>query len=112
MGTNNDCIVPGAIPPMPPNIINAYKAGKLIIFVGAGMSRLMNLPGWDQLAENLINIAYPNYKEQYLIKNQIHSPKERISIAYEKCKCENRLKEYYDAFEKAKRKNMQTTWIL
>ena len=64
MGTNNDCIVPGAIPPMPPNIINAYKAGKLIIFVGAGMSRLMNLPGWDQLAENLINIAYPNYKEQ------------------------------------------------
>lgn len=101
MGTNNDCIVPGAIPPMPPNIINAYKAGKLIIFVGAGMSRLMNLPGWDQLAENLINIAYPNCKEQYLIKNQIHSPKERISIAYEKCKCENRLKEYYDAFEKA-----------
>lgn len=45
MGTNNDCIVPGAIPPMPPNIINAYKAGKPIIFVGAGMSRHL-LSAW------------------------------------------------------------------
>lgn len=39
------------VPPVPEEIIRAANEANLVIFVGAGVSRLMGCPSWDQLAD-------------------------------------------------------------
>lgn len=58
-------------------IIKALKSGKLIIFVGAGMSVHLEIPGWrefalkylDLVSENK-NLAFMNYKTKESLKNE------------------------------------------
>ena len=42
------------IPRIPPEIENAGQAGELVVFVGAGVSRLINCPSWDGFADKLL----------------------------------------------------------
>jgi hypothetical protein len=45
---------PNPIPTLPPQIVQAAQEGRLVIFVGAGISRLMGCPSWEQLADRCI----------------------------------------------------------
>ena len=38
----------------PPEVIDAALDGKLVVFVGAGVSRLAGLPGWDGWAKGVL----------------------------------------------------------
>ena len=49
--------------PLPPEILEAVNNENLVIFVGAGVSRLIGCKGWDQLAQNLVNRCFMIKKE-------------------------------------------------
>lgn len=88
------------IPKLPDKIIEAYKDHRLIIFVGAGMSRLMGCQGWEQMANDLIrNICSPAEAEQIL--NSTLSSKARITIADRKAKKNGKEDVFWETFKKA-----------
>ena len=82
-------------------LISAYENRELVFFLGAGVSRLMGLPGWDELATELIEGAYGNYKDRKNILDSIKSSKEKITIAYRKYCSDGREKEFFNIFGKA-----------
>ena len=82
-------------------ILNAFSKRKLVLFLGAGVSRLAGLPGWNELADTLIKKAFTKYSEQLEIFNNITNSKEKISIAHEEFKSINKLNEFYEYFGKA-----------
>lgn len=49
------------IPDVPDEIISASENEELVVFIGAGVSRLVNCLGWDQLSANLIKACYNHY---------------------------------------------------
>lgn len=58
-------------------IIKALKSGKLIIFVGAGMSVHLGIPSWREFALNYLQLVYKNkqltfmnYKTKESLKNE------------------------------------------
>ena len=67
----------------PDEIIQAGLNGELIIFVGAGVSMLLKLPSWDDLAnkalDELRKMKYLNYSEIDQLKQL--NPKKKLSIA-------------------------------
>lgn len=68
-------------------IIKAVNERKLIIFVGAGVSRLCGLPSWDQAANDLLEYCTKycddfNYAKKEKIINNIKDAKEKITIGY------------------------------
>jgi hypothetical protein len=72
------------VPDLPDEIIEAAKDGKLVLFVGAGLSVQMKLPSWGGLAkyalEDLRHERFIDYSEleQLLALND---PKKQLSIA-------------------------------
>ena len=64
-------------------IVDAAESGTLVVFIGAGISRLAGCPSWDEFAnkvlDELINDNF-NYYEASLIK-AIPDPRKRLSIA-------------------------------
>ncbi|MBK7446174.1 MAG: hypothetical protein IPJ45_09145 [Ignavibacteria bacterium] len=53
----------------------AIKNGKLIIFWGAGLSRIAGCKSWEELANNVIDGLTPfllNYSESDALKNYVH----------------------------------------
>ena len=70
-------------PELPPEIENAARAGQLVVFVGAGISKLINCPSWDGFADKVLEQLIPkgiDYYELSQIKG-IADPKKRLSIA-------------------------------
>lgn len=73
-------------PGIPPEISNAAASGELVVFVGAGISRLVKCPSWDQFADRVLDqlvAAEPralNYYDLSQIQG-IKDPKKRLSIA-------------------------------
>lgn len=51
------------IPELPTQIIEAINDNRLVVFIGAGVSRLIGCMGWDQLAKNLVNKCYDTKKQ-------------------------------------------------
>lgn len=97
------------VPEIPPEIVSAIETGRLVIFIGAGVSAIAGLPLWNTLAKGLIQsckeFQYINEEECDLILSKISDPKKLISIAYEKFKKDDNLDEYYSIFyEKLKLK--------
>lgn len=70
-------------PQLLPNIKDAAINGELVLFIGAGVSRLSGLPSWERLAdkvlEDLISQDRMNYSEMNQLKDL--NPKEKLSIA-------------------------------
>jgi len=79
------------IPQIPPEIIDAVNNDKLVIFFGAGTSRLIGCKNWEELAHSLVEICFSenkwdnpsatciNYKEREALIN-IKDSKKIISI--------------------------------
>lgn len=70
------------------NIKKAADENKLIIFVGAGISRLCGLPSWDEAANDLLNLCVkqPNCEFTFYDMNRVISnikdAREKITIGY------------------------------
>ena len=71
------------IPPIPPALIEAASGGRLVLFVGAGVSRLAGAPSWGKAAENafdeLIRKDLIPFGEVEQLKGE--HPKKKLSIA-------------------------------
>lgn len=70
-------------PPIRQEIIDAAASGMLVVFIGAGISRLVGCPSWDGFANKVLEQLVPepiNYHEKSLI-NAIPDPRKRLSIA-------------------------------
>ena len=70
-------------PEVPPEIEKAAKSGMLVIFIGAGISRLAGCPSWDEFADKVLDELTPgclNYHEKSLLQS-IPDPRKRLSIA-------------------------------
>lgn len=61
-----------------------HNKGKIAIFTGAGLSKLLGLPLWDELAFKAIDFLQSNnlinYDEAEKIKKESISPKQKLSI--------------------------------
>ena len=70
-------------PDVPFEVENAAQSGELVVFVGAGISRLIKCPSWDGFADSVLEELVPagiDYYELSQIKS-ITDPKKRLSIA-------------------------------
>jgi SIR2-like domain len=70
-------------PLLPPEVLQAGLNGELVLFVGAGISMLLNLPSWKMLAwyvlSDLRDKGFLNYSEIEQLKDL--DPKKQLSIA-------------------------------
>lgn len=67
----------------PKEIENAAQSGELVVFVGAGISRLVKCPTWEGFANKILEQLVPDgidYYELAQIKS-IPDPKKKLSIA-------------------------------
>jgi len=73
-----------AEPKLPDEIIEAANAGNLVLFIGAGISRMAGHPSWDGFADAVVNQLVKNevidHHEKSLI-NALSDPRKRLSIA-------------------------------
>lgn len=70
-------------PDVPPEIENAAQSGELVVFVGAGISRLIKCPTWDGFADKVLEQLVPDGIDYYELSqiNAIGDPKKKLSIA-------------------------------
>lgn len=99
------------LPIVPDEIKEAVNNKKLVIFVGAGVSRIIGCKGWDDLANDLVNVCYVtidngtkkrilNFQQKEALKKEFDN-KKKISICYELLKDSNNTSIFYDEFNKA-----------
>ncbi|MBK7867917.1 MAG: hypothetical protein IPJ75_13605 [Ignavibacteriales bacterium] len=96
-------------PEVPTQIIEAYNQKKLVIFIGAGVSRLVGCKGWDQLAQELIEACYLeqkapgksliNYSTKIKLGN-ISDHRKIITICKKLLENEKKNNVFYDVLEK------------
>lgn len=81
-------------------VIDAFSKRKVIFFLGAGVSRLEGVMGWDDFSNELVKKTFPNLADQEQILKGGFSSKEKISMAYEQYD-KNNIKDFYEIFENA-----------
>lgn len=72
-----------ACPEIPINIAHAAESGNLVIFVGAGISRLAGYPLWGEFADKILASVTPTSID-YFVNSQLLSlkdPKKKLSLA-------------------------------
>jgi hypothetical protein len=73
----------GTLPPIPEEVLEAAKDGRLVLFVGAGASMMVGMPSWGGLASAALNSlvvqGYIDYAELDQLKTL--DPKKQLSIA-------------------------------
>ncbi len=70
-------------PPIRQELVDAAASGMLVVFVGAGISRLVGCPSWDGFATDVLRQLVPehmDFHEKSLIA-AIPDPRKRLSIA-------------------------------
>jgi len=84
--------------PLDPQIIEAADRGTLVLFVGAGVSRLVGCEGWDDLALDLLKICYEkefiNYRASRELKS-LGDHRQLITICYHLLKDRGQEKLFY-----------------
>ena len=67
----------------PPEVINASRDGDLVLFIGAGVSRLLGLPSWKELAGKVLEYLSERNLLNYLEVDQLKNldPRKQLSIA-------------------------------
>src|SRR5687768_14944798 len=70
-------------PPLPGELEHSARSGELVVFVGAGISRLINCPSWDGFADRVLQQLVPDCIDYYELSQirSIADPKKRLSIA-------------------------------
>ncbi len=71
------------VPPINQEIVDAAKSGMLVMFIGAGISRLAGCPSWNGFASQVLNQLTPqhiNFHDESLL-SAIRDPRKRLSIA-------------------------------
>ena len=70
------------IPKVPSEIKDAAESGMLVIFIGAGISRLAGCPLWDGFASKVLDDLTPRYLSYYekSLIEAIPDPRKRLSI--------------------------------
>lgn len=80
------------IPCIPEGIIDAINRKRFIVFVGAGVSQLFNLPSWGALAKKMVEFAFNDQSSgnrviSFSAKKQLlsrtYDPRKLLSIVYE-----------------------------
>jgi NAD-dependent SIR2 family protein deacetylase len=84
------------IPPVPPELKTAAKQGRLVIFVGAGISRFVGGPSWAEFADGLLrqlaskeHLSFGEVKQLELL-----DAKKKISIACDVCEADGFSPDY------------------
>jgi hypothetical protein len=95
---------------LPPEILGAVNNENLVIFVGAGVSRLIGCKGWDQLANDLVKRCFHtkkedgssciNYKEKETL-SQYREHKKIITICYSILKRNGFENVFFEELEKS-----------
>jgi hypothetical protein len=70
-------------PEVPGEIENAAQSGELVVFVGAGISRLIKCPSWEEFADKVLEQLVPKGIDYYDLSQikSIADPKKQLSIA-------------------------------
>lgn len=73
---------PPLIPEIPPGMLDAANKGKLVVFVGAGVSNIVGSPTWDEFANRLINDMRKRGFINYIAEKSLKSidAKKKITI--------------------------------
>ena len=71
------------IPSLPTEIIEAAEDGQLVLFLGAGASRLVGCPSWEGLADAVLRSLAEKEEISYSDVDSLRSlgPREKLSIA-------------------------------
>ena len=73
---------------------------KLAFFVGAGVSKLLKIPLWEELADNAINYLkennYINHTESSRLKNEKYTAKQVMSIFHQIVRDKNAFKKFFE----------------
>jgi len=79
------------IPEIPKPILEAALNGKLVVFIGAGVSRLLGYPSWQNLAERYAEYLYKEGYLSYLEYEHLKKldPRKLLSICKNFCKKKN-----------------------
>lgn len=82
-GKNEKAPALGKCPPIPPEVVLAAKRGELVLFVGAGLSRLVGMPSWDEMAKKHLECLRQKEALNYSDVNQLRSLnlQKQLSIA-------------------------------
>lgn len=97
----NDNEQDNRIPSLPPELLQAYQDDELVVFIGAGISRLMGCAGWDSLADGLISAVFSPATANQILSERL-SGKEKITIAHEYIKEHpDKRKAFWKEFKKA-----------
>ena len=88
-------------------IIEAAKRGRLILFIGAGVSKLVGCPSWSELASAVLDHARKNgcidfRQKHYLISNHAHDPRKLLSICINMFEQEKIAKPNFESLLKPK----------
>ena len=77
-----------------------FSNEKLAFFVGAGVSSLLKIPSWAELAGCVINHLkdnnYLNYAESTRLQNEKYTSRQIISIFHRIVKDKNEIKKFYE----------------
>ena len=89
------------LPELPPEIIEAANQRKLVVFIGAGISRLMGCQSWENMANNLIMNLFDYGTADQIISSKMDS-KAKITIAKRFAYQDEEKKEiFWDEFKRA-----------
>lgn len=95
-------------PEIPEELIKAISKNKLVVFIGAGVSRIVGCKGWQDLARDLVKLCFEtrnlnnktliNFKEKEILDGYNDS-KKVISMCYYILKNNGKEEEFYKKLE-------------
>lgn len=100
------------IPTLPDVIIEAVNLDKLAVFIGAGVSRLLGCPSWDELGNNLAKRCLSEgviiYREQESLI-EMKDTRKVLTICHDLLKEKGKENVFFEEMKKALKGNAEVT---